>query len=682
VVFVSGLLLGVASLGHALAGARSVYGVYTPIGWAPAQPLINANTRAGYLNLAFFCGLAALVGARRGPLRWLIALGCAALLAASLSCASRGGTAAIALGLLGGGTLLGLSLRRRAATRTRFAALLACAVAAAIALVLLGWGPERSRALFDESTAKLDLWRRVGRLVADHFSFGVGRGAFEGVFAAYSGSSGTVFSHAECWPLDWAAGWGVPVALAAAIGFAAACWPILRALPRSPALLAVALGIVVLLLQNLADLALETAAVAATVCALLGALSSQARVPSAVPPKRAPALALAAAAALGSMLALGWGANPAVVERGELGALFARSRLQEPATRDALDRRIRDAVRRHPADAYFYLLGALTSEHRPGGRPLAWINRALQRNIASGRAHLALAGMLRRRGALRQAMLELRLAVENDLEMARPAARAAESWTSDEALLLLAVPAGPRGAWMLHALAMQARTAALRRRLFAAALERDPDHTKSHRDAALDLLAALRDARDASCSGELRTGCLARAGQHAARLEALAPGSSHALAVRARVLGATGRHREAVRLLAERCPSDEAAVQCLEARVALSAEGAPEGVQDALAAYLRVRCAEDGSCAEAETWAGDLLLGLGHKAEALVHYERAARISGAGPAWARVAVLAAELGDSIRAVRAARRAAQAGTKIDAELQRRIESEAMLPAATP
>src|SRR5690606_39750346 len=113
------------------------------------------------------------------------------------------------------------------------------------------------------SLEKLDLFARAARLVADHPLLGVGRGAFGSAFSPYQPRAGAiVFEHAENLPLQWAAEWGVPVALAALAALAWSLRPVLaRRTLESPARRCALIGLLVLAAPTLADLGTELPAV-------------------------------------------------------------------------------------------------------------------------------------------------------------------------------------------------------------------------------------------------------------------------------------------------------------------------------------------------------------------------------------------------------------------------------------
>jgi hypothetical protein len=66
-------------------------------------------------------------------------------------------------------------------------------------------------------------------------------------------------------------------------------------------------------------------------------------------------------------------------------------------------------MRRHPAEPYFPLMGALIALRMRDQSPMPWLQRTLERGQVNGRAHLLLAEYLSSRGAKKQALFEIRL---------------------------------------------------------------------------------------------------------------------------------------------------------------------------------------------------------------------------------------------------------------------------------
>src|SRR5690606_33806778 len=134
------------------------------------------------------------------------------------------------------------------------------------------------------------------------------------------------------------------------------------------------------------------------------------------------------------------------------------SDLEEPAN---LTAELRAAILRHPADPYLPLLGAALAWERQVGDPLPWLQRSLERSLANGRAHVLLAMVLHRHGALDQALLELRLAQEASETLVGDATRLALRWTQDPIMLDKAIPKNDEQARAWDALGAAAKSRAL-----------------------------------------------------------------------------------------------------------------------------------------------------------------------------------------------------------------------------
>src|SRR5258705_6057183 len=102
-VFGSAVLLSLVTVGHGLASATTVFGIYKPhMAAAPwhMSPLLNPNNLAGYLNLGAMCGLGLLVARRPLLPRWIIGLGVSTVVGVDMSSGSRGGFLVLPLGVI------------------------------------------------------------------------------------------------------------------------------------------------------------------------------------------------------------------------------------------------------------------------------------------------------------------------------------------------------------------------------------------------------------------------------------------------------------------------------------------------------------------------------------------------------------------------------------------------------
>ncbi len=299
-VALTGTLVALIGLGHKLAGASAIYGVYRPrqelfgLGQELGSPLltsfVNPNHQAGLLLVGIFAAAATAVdlGARAKQTRGR---------ASSQRLADR---AYLAWGTLAiQATALVLSMSR--------AALLAAAIVAPLALLvglrqpkLAGREPEQARrrklALAGVVVAMLGLaatqgaWDQLATL-RDPASFraklrvvvegarllelspllGIGRGAFVDLFPLVDSEPGPVqFTHLESTPVAFVVEWGV-LGVALILGAAWWWWRSVRANASAPRRLALC-GLLALGIQSGADFSLDYLGVAAPAVALAGAL--------------------------------------------------------------------------------------------------------------------------------------------------------------------------------------------------------------------------------------------------------------------------------------------------------------------------------------------------------------------------------------------------------------------------
>jgi hypothetical protein len=539
-----------------------------------------------------------------------------------------------------------------------------------VVLAVVGAGRGTWRELFDANTDKLELVTWSKALIRDHLWFGVGRGAFDGAFPAYSQPDrNLVFSHAENIGVQWAAEWGVPVAVVAFLAFAWLFNP-WRFKPWQPTRAAAWATLVVLVLHNFFDLGLEVPALMLALVTLLGANWTEPRTSSADAPVRAWPIRLLVPITVGLVLVIGavaFGFRNGAADRRRIAAAY------ESGAGAALQSELRKCVRRHPADPYFPRLMALLV-HESGGNGLPWLGHALERDLRNGRAHLLLARVLRSRGALKQALLELRLAAEADAEMVGSVARYASEWARPDDLLR-AVPDGGRGTHVLVVLASRfpkPNDEPLRARLLDEAITRSPGAVLPRRADAQDLIRSLSSGTP-RCSGNQRAACVARARQHADVLVEKQPQDSAGVEIQARLMSVTGDASGGERLLADRCPSFESSLDCMRTRfeLAVQANEVPR-TERALADLLTSACPR--SCAKTASWAGDTLSRDAKNAElALSAYRRAAQTEPTLERLVALADWAGRTGRHAEAVGALDRATRM-PGADDKLKQRLEQE--------
>jgi hypothetical protein len=684
-VFLSAIVAALTTIGHGLANASKVFGLYQPhFAVAPWHlgPLLNGNNLAGYINLGALCGLGLVLATRPIAPRWLLLSGVAMLVGVDVTSASRGGFLALPVGI----ALLGLLLARRGRNRAAVvparvvAALLSTAVVAGVVLALLGATSETWRELYDKNLGKLAMVTWVKPLIAQHPWFGIGRGAFESVFPAYRMAPGNVvYTHVENFVAQWAVEWGLPIAiLAVTVLGATVMRPSRLAVSRSSIRAGAWVGVIVLLIQNVVDLALEVPSVCLAVAVALGSLWGSARRhgrsgrPSRTPPIGAvPVLGFAAA----GLTLLAIGGVRALPDLGEDRDAISRALDAGVADAPAIRDRLRAAMLRHPADPWFPLIGAYVVHASREGNPLPWLERSLERGSSNGRAHLLLAEVIASRSRS-QALMEARLAVRDDPELAIAAAGLALRLSKDPEELERAAPFDAAGAAMLEAEALGlggADDREVRHRLLQASLARDPSRTGAHEALGWDLVTLLSsDPPATECADERRAACERELEDQAQAVERLDPETSRAARIRAGALAAEGKSAIAERMLAERCLTASDRVPCLLARARAAADARPPSrLATAVKELMAAGCGSAKNCAEVATWVGDLLASHGDWAGAATYYARATREQADETRWLKLADAAARVGTPAQAADALEKVARLRGGGDDALRKRI-----------
>ena len=693
IVFFSAVAAALATIIHGLFDMTRVWGIYKPTFWQTRWhigPLLNPNNLAGYLNLGALVGIGLALMRRPVLPRWLLSLGIAVLVATEIIAASRGGLAALLVGLLLIAGWLRLS-RHAGRSDFRVAALVGGAVVGGAALALLGGDRALWAELYDKNIDKLSMISWAVPLVREHPWFGIGRGAFESVFPAYRSDSGNrIYTHAENLVVQWVAEWGVVVGVAALIAFVVTLKPWLWR-SREPSLAAAAtIGAAVLVLQNMVDLGLEIPAISIAFVVVLGAAWGDTRVGRSrsegararprgpvplllMPPLRQ--LVLPSAIVAFAALALWRGSHGVADDRDDLHERFETLDVRRHADVVALREGIRAMISRHPAEPYFSLVGATLAYAAGDEDPLPWLQRTLERARSNGRAHLLLAEVLRARHATSQVMLEIRLAVADEPALAPMAAALALDTSTDLALLAEAVPEGLAGAPMLGALAelaMQRSKLELAAALDKLLLGRDPMDPGAHARAARRLVASVAAKRLACDTG---SPCDVELELHLAALAARTPKRSTAAVIRAEMLVARGEPARADQLLKRHCLQVDDPGQCASARASVAA-ALPESEPLAAATrdLLLVACTDAQSCAVAASFAGDLRARRGDWATAAALYARAVRETPNEQRYRTLGVAASHAGLHGQAIDALERALALHGQADATLAREIENE--------
>lgn len=664
------VFIAVVTLVHALFGLEHLFAVEA---WpargviGPVSVLVNPNNLAGYMNLGVFAALA-LLGSRRLPIApALLVVGGALCLAAAISSGSRGGVLALGFGLLGWTILLVL---RRFSARSgprseigRQAPFVLLVVLAGVSIAVLGASPELERELFGDDVSKLEQLGSLPLSLGRVDWSGTGRGGFDSMSARLMHEGGN-FTHeyAENFALSWMLEWGPWVGGAALL---ALLWLLLpgRSGVRGHAQTETTwLGLLVLLLQNLADLGLELPALMGAFAVLGAGLegSTALRRPTAMdprPPQRLDVLGLGAL--MGLLLAcVIWTlvSGPTLAaERGRVRAAAERAlgSASSAPGRQLAWQAVRRGLERYPAEPYFVLVGGWLALDE-GKDAMPWAAEALRRAPASARAHVLVAEVLVRRGAVAQALLHVRHAARADGTLTPSLAARIARLVTDGRQLEAAAPDGVVGARFLLEIAaalppgVGART---RRHLLMAASARAQGDVRVQIAEGWALLADVRsgqrpcplEAEAESCP--LEPGARTRLLDLAARLRSTP--TCEGLRMEAALLVHDGRGSAAVDLLAA-CPTCQVTEHCAKDRVEIAVDYGDDGERrSALGAFRSGMCDSSLHCAVAEAWLAALFARHSQPELALVH------------AWR-----AAELDPSIERYLAAARAARAADRVE------------------
>jgi len=632
-VVVTGLALAAAALLHPAFGAHELFGLYTPtqtMNGRHLAPLLNPNNLAGYLDVAICIAFAAVLSPEPRVPRAIAGAVTILLVAVQVWIASRSGVATMVLGLL---VITVMARTARARQRGVSTAAVATAVALGVGVVLLvaGGSDEASVELFDANISKLRLFGEAMRVGLAMPLFGCGRGAFESVFPAFRSTPGHLtFSHPENFVAQWVVEWGAPVALAAFAAIAYALRPRVL-LPRSATAVGAWSGLVVLAVQNLADLGTEIPGLmlAAVVCAAIVTAGTPGREPrwrverwARQPARVALVGGLASATAL--LLVLGTGGGAGADLHGDQMAMYVAATQRVPV--DRMHAMARAAMLRHPAEPYLPWVTSLRAVRERDDNPMPWLGATLERASVYPGAHFILARLVARRSPS-QARLEYRLTMEQAPALVDSVLEEAPLVAGGYFSAMELVPPGKPGEVVLEGLAQRiaVRLPATRTLLDAELAARNPvapgPVSRGARDAVEDL-----EEGDAApwCSGERRRGCVERALASAARLVQLHPDRCEGFALRARALVANGSAADGISGLAQAADNATDRVPCLK-ELAVIARGAGDTLRAdaALDKIVSAGCVDDQECAASLAWVAQQDERYGNLRKAFVLYRRA-----------------------------------------------------------
>ncbi len=434
-VAVAGIAVALVSLGHLLANAESLFGIYSFKQAHPPvlSPFGNPNHLAGFLTLGATATLGVALSSSERHHAWFWGLGYVVTGAVVLLSLSRGGI----VSFVAAQVLLGLLLLRNressesgevAQRHRRRRLLLAPAfvwvAVAVISVVFVGVYLAAEQLLAELETAdsieklsssKIELWPAFFDAAKAYPLAGMGRGAFESAFTRFQveGSSG-IFTHPENVLLQLLAEFGLVPGLLLILGAGAALFFATRRVELDTVEASALAGVVGALLHDFFDFATELPPTALGSVMLLGILGrahhagSERRGVSTVGVRIVPAAIGGAVIAALAFVALIPGRYSLSVDEARLAEVIEQGASPQQALAAALP-----LIERHPAD--YALPGMLAGVYGASrsvspDQALALANRTFFLRPLDAEAHRTAARALLRMNRRSQAMLEYRLA--------------------------------------------------------------------------------------------------------------------------------------------------------------------------------------------------------------------------------------------------------------------------------
>jgi O-antigen ligase len=608
-LFGSAALITLITLVHGVADLDVLYGVYRPnfaVGRWSVGPLLNSNNLGGYAILGLFSGGGLLLSGRSPVARLPLSVGLAVIAAAL--CLSGSRAAVLSVVIAGAVALAWLAWGQGSRVSARGLALGSASVIVGIAIVIaLGTANDAGQLASLDVRRKVSVWLWALPMIREHAFLGVGRGAFESAFSPYREALdydwSIVVSHAENFVVEWISEWGVPVgafAVVLIVGYVAREWYASRS-DRLRFL--VMTGLVALLVQNLADLGLEIPALAIAAVLALAAGERPTKATDAEK-KRLGRLAFAGSAPACAVwvAALVWSGSPVEVERREMSVTYRELAIKSADERAQFRVRLREAVLRHPGEAFFPLLGARVAMRMRDSSALAWAARSLALAPTNGRVHLVLAELLHEHGATAQAMLHLRLAAQYDRTLDGAVGAAASLWAPSIGLLMQAIPEGPHGEGMLLDACAKERRQDFTIDCFRRAALAYPKSPQAHQQLAEALLRGTQ-AGQPPCTGTLVEPCTAEAELAIRSAERLEPKLWRPGYLMSKVLLARGDTLGAAQLLARICPASAEGDECRQEALTTAIKSRSTDAISTAANAIAVRpCEGTESCANQLSW--------------------------------------------------------------------------------
>jgi len=692
-LFGSVTLVSLITLVHGMAELSELYGLYQPK-FTPGRwnvgPLLNSNNFAGYAILGLFSAGGLFLSGRSPVPRLALMIGVGVISAALFLSGSRGGVASVLIAGIVALIWFVRAQKSRISLRGIGLALAPLALGIVIAFAL-GSEHEAGQLTAIDFQRKVSVWLWSLPMIREHLLFGVGRGAFETAFPPYRGALDydwtIVVSHAENFVVQWIAEWGIPLGIAAVVlifGYVLREW--YRASSDRLRFM-VLTGLVALFFQNIADLGLEIPAVAIAAVLTLAIGERSAKTANEVSTEAAKPVGRIAYATVVPALAL-WGAAlawsrfPVELERNELSAAYreltAANAVElaigsvdnqamadakelalaggdelvkgeaDAATSSGVDQltqfrvRLRQAILRHPGEAFFPLLGALVAERTRDGAELKWLAHALELAPTNGPVHLVLADLMHSHGATAQAMLHLRLAAQYDRTLGDAVSVRAPAWAPSVDALMQAIPDGPYGLNVLLAACAKERQVEPKLECFRRAAARGSRVPRAQLAFAQSLLAAIQ-AEQPPCKDTAVERCIADAESAIRAARKVEPESWRSSYLLAKVLRARGDVAGAARLLTRTCPTNFEGDECWHDALAMAMKAAAvDAIAAAANALASRQCDGAESCADMYTSLASKLEAGGQLALASKFFIKAAETNPSAARWIKVAELAAE----------------------------------------
>jgi tetratricopeptide (TPR) repeat protein len=333
------------------------------------------------------------------------------------------------------------------------------------------------------------------------------------------------------------------------------------------------------------------------------------------------------------------------MERRRLQSELAALAKAPPEAREAFFGKLRAAVRRHPGEPYFPLLGAYAARLQSRD-PMPWLARAIERGPHYGQVHLALADVMHRHRKLDQAYMHLRLAAAYDVNLVEEVIARALRWAGNFESLARGFPVGAEGSALLTKLCARVAVAQALD-CWREAARRDPNDWRAELRLAEALVTTLESmpARD---DAEHATGAEAEAEAEARRVVGGLTDAKQgwrASYLNARLRAHDGDSVGAVQTLLATCPTNDAAEACLGLALDVARRVHDAALLERVTdRYLPALCASSAACAKAHERAGAAFAALDTWSTAVEHYSAAARAEPTTARWLRVAESATRAG--------------------------------------